>query len=72
MRISNGIRRIEDGSIKAITMVKPNASWIVRKTAMAAFCICVVPIGVVANMTIAAVDTLHLGTEASICAIREV
>lgn len=72
MRISNGIRTIEDSSIKAINAIKPKASWLLRKTAMTAFSVCVIPVAVVANMTLAATDTLLLGSAAAVKAIKEV
>lgn len=72
MRISNGIRKVEDGTIKAINAIKPKASWMLRKTSMTAFSICVIPVAIVANMTLAATDTLLLGSAAAVKAIKEV
>lgn len=72
MRISNGIRKLEDSSIKAINAIKPKASWLLRKTAMTAFSVCVIPVAVVTNMTLAATDTLLLGSAAAVKAIKEV
>lgn len=72
MRISNGIRKVEDGTINVFNTLKPKASWILRKTSMTAFSVCVIPVAVVANMTLAATDTLLLGSAAAVKAIKEV
>lgn len=76
MRISNGIRKVEDSSIKAINAIKPKASWTLRKTAMTTIAVVMLPVGVVAGAVAgAASGAVELGsrmTAASIKAIKEV
>lgn len=72
MRISNGVRRIEDGSIKAFSIVKPKTAWILRKTAMTATVVFFVPVGAIAGAVVGAVDNgVRLGIE-GVRAIKEV
>lgn len=72
MRISNGVRRIEDGSIKTMAVIKPKASWMLRKTAMTATVVFFVPVGAIAGAIVGAVDNgVRLGIE-GVRAIKEV
>lgn len=72
MRISNGIRKLEDGSIKAIGTIKPAASWLLRKTVMTTIAIVLVPTAVVSNAVVAALDTGARTGAVAINAIKEV
>lgn len=72
MRISNAIRAIEDGSIKATKAITPKASWLARKTTMTAIAIVVLPVAIIANATIAAAETVVTVGSTGIKAIREV
>lgn len=76
MRISNGIRKLEDSTIKAVDAIKPKASWMLRKTVMTTTIVVMLPIGIVAGAVAGAASGVvecggHMAVT-GIKAIREV